>query len=83
MRLELASDVRAATIGTSSGGVTLAVPAGLGAEIEVETGSGGISTDLPMQILEKRRSYLRGSVGRGDGWIRIEAGSGGVRLVER
>ncbi|MBI4540897.1 MAG: DUF4097 family beta strand repeat protein [Gemmatimonadetes bacterium] len=83
VRIELVSDLRSAQIETSSGGVTLEAPSGLGAEVEVRTGSGGISADLPMQLLEKRRSFLRGRIGDGDGQIRIEAGSGSVRLVRR
>lgn len=81
VRLELTSDVRDVTIDTGSGGVTLAIPADLGAQIEVETGSGGISLDVPVQATTMKRDYLRGTIGDGRGDIRIDTGSGGVRIV--
>ena len=80
---ELLTDVRNASIETGSGGVTLRVPDSLGAEIVVRTGSGGISTDVPIQLLEHRRSYLRGRVGDGERNIRISTGSGSVRIRSR
>ena len=80
---ELLSDVRNASIETGSGGVTLRVPEDLGAEIVINSGSGGISTDLPIQLFEQRRSYLRGRIGDGDGRIVVSTGSGSVRLRSR
>ena len=81
VRLELLQDVSDLTIDTGSGGVTLAVPADLGAEIEIETGSGGIDLDVPISATEMKRDYLRGVIGDGQGRIRIDTGSGGVRIV--
>ena len=78
--LELTSDVRNARLDTGSGSVTLAVPHNLGAELIVDTGSGGISSDLPIQITQQKRSHLRGRLGDGNGRIEIDTGSGGVRL---
>lgn len=81
--LDLTDDVRNAILDTGSGAVTVNVPAALGAEIVVDVGSGGINTDVPIQLLETRRNYLRGRIGDGDGRIRIDTGSGGVRLRAR
>jgi hypothetical protein len=64
-----------------SGGVTLRLPASLGAELDIDTGSGGIDTDIPVTITRRSRSHLTGRIGDGAGRIRIDAGSGGVRLV--
>ncbi|HVE77836.1 MAG TPA: DUF4097 family beta strand repeat-containing protein [Gemmatimonadaceae bacterium] len=78
--IELASDVEYMDVDTGSGGVTLRVPEQLGAELDVETGSGGISVDVPVQVTRRSRSRLIGTIGDGKGQIRIDAGSGGVRI---
>lgn len=81
VRLELLQDVSELSIDTGSGGVILAVPADIGAEIEIETGSGGIDLDIPISATEMKRDYLRGTIGDGRGRIRIDTGSGGVRIM--
>lgn len=80
IQVELLSDVDRAIFDTGSGGVRLSVPEDLGAELEVDVGSGGISVDLPMRIEKKERSYLRAVLGDGDGRIEIDTGSGSVRI---
>ena len=57
------------------------LPANLDAEIEVDTGSGGIDVDFPVDVQTMRRNYFRGRVGDGRGRILIDTGSGGVRLL--
>lgn len=83
VELDLASDVRSLQIDTGSGGVTLRAPAELGAELDIETGSGGIDFDLPVTVSRAGRRHLVGRIGDGSGHIRIETGSGGVRLLGR
>ena len=78
--LWLLSDINNLRLNTGSGGMSLYVPRALGAQIEVDTGSGGIDTDAPIQITQKRRSYLRGTLGDGNGRIQIDTGSGGVNI---
>lgn len=77
----LASNVRSMVIDTGSGGVTLRVPSTVGAELDVETGSGGIETELPITIRRHARDHLSGRIGDGEGRIRIDTGSGGVRIL--
>ena len=79
--IELLAPVDAVTIESGSGGVTLRLPASLDATLDVETGSGGIDTDFEVVVQRKERGTLRGTVGKGRGRIRIEAGSGAVRLL--
>lgn len=82
--LDLAKVARRATINTGSGGVRLALPASPNLEVQLSTGSGGISTDFPVTMDEVRRNSLRGTIGSGaDGRLRVSTGSGGVRLVKR
>ena len=58
------------------------VPASLGAEVEIETSSGDIETDFPLQITQHARDHMVGTIGDGKGTIAIETGSGGVRLLK-
>jgi lia operon protein LiaG len=79
--VELLTDVEDVNIDAGSGSVSLRLPAGAGAEVEIETGSGGIETDFPIQVSRWERNYLRGRLGDGKGRIRIDSGSGRVRLL--
>lgn len=81
IELALDSDIRFLEIDTGSGGVTLRVPESFGARIEVETGSGGIDSEIPIQMRRGGRDRLSGTIGDGDGQIRIETGSGSVRIL--
>jgi hypothetical protein len=56
-------------------------PEGLDAEIEIETGSGGIDVDFPVQVRSVRRDHMVGRIGEGGGRIRIDTGSGSIRLI--
>ncbi|MGH7752117.1 MAG: DUF4097 family beta strand repeat-containing protein [Gemmatimonadales bacterium] len=81
VELELTSDVESLLVDTGSGGVTLRIPQSLGAEIDIETGSGGIDLDFPVQLTRVSRDHVQGKIGDGRGSIRIDTGSGGVRLI--
>ncbi|MDQ6828305.1 MAG: DUF4097 domain-containing protein [Gemmatimonadota bacterium] len=80
--VQLLSSPRKLDIDAGSGGVTIRAPADLSAEIEVETGSGDISTDFLIAMTGTSRRNLRGKIGGGSGRIHIETGSGGVRLLK-
>jgi hypothetical protein len=59
----------------------VSVPPDFSARLHLETGSGGIRSDLPVTIDEKDRGLLRGSVGSGTGRLHVDTGSGGVALI--
>lgn len=80
VELDLVDDVDRMTVESGSGSVTIGVPASLGAELSVETGSGGIDLGIPVTVRRAERRSLRGAIGDGRGTLRIETGSGGVRL---
>lgn len=80
IELALTGDVRSADLDTGSGSVTLLLPEDLGAELDVETGSGGIDFDFPITVVRAGRDHLVGRIGDGEGRIRVETGSGSVRL---
>lgn len=68
---------------TGSGSVTLTLPADANADLDIETGSGGISSDFPITAQTFDRRELRGRIGGGGPTIRVSTGSGGVRLLKR
>jgi hypothetical protein len=82
LSLDLLSVVEDLTIDAGSGGVTVRLPAAQGAEIDIETGSGGIESDFPVQTNHLERNHVRGQIGDGRGRIKIESGSGRVRLIK-
>ena len=69
-------------IDTGSGSVTLAVPEGLSAQVEIETGSGGIDLGFPVQVRKLESDHVTGQIGDGRGRLRIDTGSGSVRLIK-
>ncbi len=81
--LGLLSDVRNLVIDTGSGGVTVRVPRDINANVEIDTGSGGINIDVPIDYQRRERDYIRGTIGRGNGRIYIDTGSGSVRIHPR
>lgn len=80
--LEFLSPLDQLTIDAGSGGVTIRVPAAQGADVDIETGSGGIDSDFPIETSRLERNHVRGRIGDGHGRITIESGSGSVRLIK-
>lgn len=68
---------------SGSAGVTIRLPADQTGDVDIETGSGGIDTDFSIASSRLARHHIRGTIGTGGGRIRIEAGSGSVRLLKR
>jgi hypothetical protein len=80
--LVLTADVEILDVDTGSGSVTVRAPADLGGELEIDTGSGGIDMDFAVQVRSVRRDHVIGTLGDGRGRIRIDTGSGAVRLLK-
>ena len=68
------------TIDSGSGSVTLTLPASFSTTFDIDTGSGGITSDFPLQLTSKSRDEMHGKIGSGAGRLKIETGSGSVRL---
>jgi DUF4097 and DUF4098 domain-containing protein YvlB len=83
VELDLASDVDRLRADTGSGRFVLHVPESLGTEVTIESGRHGLDVDFPMTITRRNDDYVRGTIGDGKGEIRIDTGSGGVRLRRR
>ncbi|HUK91969.1 MAG TPA: DUF4097 family beta strand repeat-containing protein [Blastocatellia bacterium] len=67
--------------GTSSGNVTVSVPAALDAEVSMSTSSGSVNCDFPITVQGKLSPHrIHGVIGGGSGKIRMESSSGNVTL---
>ncbi len=67
---------------TGSGDVTLRLPEGLNVTVDLETSSGDLTVDFPVQLIRKEENSLRGRIGEGKGRIAVESGSGDVSLLK-
>ena len=81
--LDLLSDIRLLDIDSGSGGVTIWIPATLGAKVDIDAGSGGIDMGVPINVTRWESDRVVGTIGDGQGTIRIDAGSGGIRICNR
>ena len=79
--LELLSSIEQMKVEAGSGGVTIRLPANLSATVDLETGSGGIDTDFSVQVTKFEQHHIVGRIGDGRGQIKVESGSGAVRLL--
>lgn len=71
------------SIETGSGNVTLRVPPTIGAEVDLDTGSGDFDLGgLTIQVRRIEEDHISGTIGDGRGRLSIETGSGNVRLVK-
>ncbi len=69
---------------TGNGRIILTVPEGFGAEVTGSTGSGRISTDMPIQLIgaiNPRR--IRGTLGNGGQPLDLRSGSGDIEIRRR
>jgi len=74
--------VRDLALETGSGDISVRAPATLAGEVEIETASGEIETDFPIQVTRHARDHVTGRIGDGVGRVAIETGSGDVRLLK-
>lgn len=72
----------ASELETAGGSVTAFVPKGVNCRIDLATAGGGASTDLPVLLDEgkKRRSELRGQLGKGGETLRLRSSGGSVAV---
>ena len=83
--LRLDTDIDQLTLDSGSGSVTIYAPADLGAELNVDGGSGDIDVQLPLanRTSDEDEDSLSGTLGDGRGRITIDSGSGDVRILKR
>jgi len=68
---------------TGSGNVTVGMPDGVDATVDLETSSGTITVDFALQIRQWERDEVRGTIGTGAGHIQIDTGSGNIAIRKR
>ena len=70
---------------TVNGGISLALPSNLSAEIDARAVNGGIHVDFPITVsgLISNRRELRGTIGSGGPRIRASATNGGISITRR
>jgi DUF4097 and DUF4098 domain-containing protein YvlB len=79
---DLQRDIMSLSAETGSGDIAIHAPASLGAQVAIETSSGDIESDFPMQVTRHGRDHMVGTIGDGKGTIAIETGSGEIRLLK-
>jgi hypothetical protein len=71
-------------VDTGSGSITFLMPANPSAVVDAETSSGGIDVDVDgADFSREKRDHVRFEVGNGDAEVRLDAGSGGIRIASR
>lgn len=80
VQAEIGGAIERIVIDTGSGNVALRVPEDLDATVDIDTGSGRITTDIPIRVTRQARDELHGIMGEGRGTVRIDTGSGSVRI---
>ncbi len=79
--LELLAGGGTIDVDTGSGEVNLTLPQDYGADVVLDTGSGGIDLGgIPVTVRKVQEDHIEGRIGDGKGRLRVETGSGGVRL---
>jgi hypothetical protein len=68
-------------LGTGSGSITVRLPADAAFNLDAESHSGGINIDHPVTVRGKiSKRHLRGEVRGGGPLLKIDTGSGGIRI---
>ena len=58
--LEILSNIEQLKVDAGSGGVTVRLPASLSAQVDIETGRGGIDTDFAVQVTRVEQRHMVG-----------------------
>jgi hypothetical protein len=81
VELGLSGPFQLGEVGTSSGHVTIRLPADLGCVLDLESVSGTLSVDLPVQLDRVTRRSITGRIGRGTAPLAVRTSSGDIEIV--
>ena len=65
-------------LASRSGGIEISVPSSASFRLHAKTGSGAVSTALPIAIEEQTRKELRANIGSGEARVEANTGSGSI-----
>lgn len=84
VRADLDGTVRDVELNTASGRAEAVLSADFAGEVELDTASGDIDVDFPVNIIRQRQNYMRGTIGQGGtAHVSINSASGNVKLLRR
>jgi len=72
--------IRSITISTDVGGIELTTPPDFSATVYAETDVGSIKTDLPLTVRGKISKSLHGTIGAGEGELRLKTDVGSIKI---
>jgi DUF4097 and DUF4098 domain-containing protein YvlB len=67
---------------TTNGGISLAIPSNLAANIDAGTTNGSVSTDVPITMTRMEKHALRGTMNGGGPSIRLSTTNGSIRIAK-
>jgi hypothetical protein len=68
------------TASTGDGGITFVAPPGLSATLDASTGDGAIHTSLPLTLKQAAGKSLTGTLGAGEGKVRLKTNDGSITI---
>lgn len=77
---EGAGDVRRIVIETHNGGIKLKSPKGFSGEVDIRTSNGSVKTALPIILKSFDKRSITGTIGEGDGILKLNTHNGGIRV---
>jgi len=70
-------------LGTTNGGIKVALPRNLAATVDASTTNGRINTELPVTTTSVHRTALRGTLNGGGPELKLSTTNGGIDIVAR
>jgi hypothetical protein len=69
------------TLESSGGNIDLALPLAAAADITADTEAGGVTTDLPLEIIKRDEEHLRGKLNGGGASVLLRTTGGSIRIT--
>jgi hypothetical protein len=73
--------LKQARVTTVSGDVELTLPSGFGAAVDLQSSSGSLDVEMPLEVRTITRHVLRGTIGRGGARLDLKSSSGDLHIM--